>query len=180
MATTKDLMDALDKLTKPTNANKFPGMPSDRTIIENYIKKKYPAYPQFDTAAERKKFMDDTYKLVEQEVKMHIFTVKATYTGIKDGIKQVQATIKATIAGALQPSVLPNAGGPSVPNPLRTIQEATAKVNQMLAILNGLINQFVSLLGAAMKIELAVPDSVVALINIIADLKIAIQNIPTV
>ena len=180
MATTAQLMAALDKLTKPTNANKFPGMPDDKIIIENYIKKKYPTYAQFDTAAERKKFMDDTYKLVEQEVKMHIFTVKATYTGIKDGIKQVQATIKATIAGALQPSVLPNAGGPSVPNPLSTIQEATAKVNQMLAILNGLINQFVSLLGAAMKIELAVPDSVVALINIIADLKIAIQAIPTV
>ena len=93
MATTAQLMVALDKLTKPTNANKFPGMPDDKIIIENYIKKKYPAYAQFDTAAERKKFMDDTYKLVEQEVKMHIFTVKATYTGIKDGIKQVQATI---------------------------------------------------------------------------------------
>lgn len=180
MATTEQLMTALDKLTKPAPENKFPGMPSDKTIIENYIKKKYGLDKMGLTKEEAKAFVDETYKLVEQEVKMHIFTIKASYTGIKDGIKQVQATIKATIAGATQPSVLPNAGGPSVPNPLSIIQEATAKVNQMLAILNGLINQFVSLLSSAIKIQLPVPDSVVALINIIADLKIAIQAIPTV
>ena len=178
MATTAQLMAALEKLT--ADGDKFPGMPSPKVIIENYIKKKYPEYEQFDTAAERKKFIDDTYKVVEQEVKMHIYTVKATYNGIVSGIKQVKATVQATIAGATQPSVLPNAGGPSVPNPLSIIQEATAKVNQMLAILNNLVNQFVSLLGAAMKIELAVPDSVVALIDVIATIRQAILAIPTV
>jgi hypothetical protein len=178
MATTAQLMAALEKLT--ADGDKFPGMPSPKIIIENYIKKKYPAYAQFDTAAERKQFIDDTYKVVEQEVKMHIYMVKSTYANIKAGIKQVEATVKATIAGATQPAVLPNAGGPSVPNPLSIVQEATAKVNQMLAILNGLVNQFVSLLGAAIKIELTVPDSVVTLIDTIATIRKAILAIPTV
>lgn len=178
MATTAQLMAALEKLT--ADGDKFPGMPSPKVIIENYIKKKYPMYEQFDTAAERKKFIDDTYKVVEQEVKMHIYTVKSTYANIKAGIKQVEATVKATIAGATQPAVLPNGGGPSAPNPLSIVQEATAKVNQMLAILNGLVNQFVSLLGAAIKIELTVPDAVVALIDTIASIRKAILAIPTV
>ena len=178
MATTAQLMAALEKLT--ADGDKFPGMPSPKVIIENYIKKKYPEYEQFDTAAERKKFIDDTYKVVEQEVKMNIYMVKATYANIKAGLKQVQATVKATIAGATQPAVLPNAGGPSVPNPLSIIQEATAKVNQMLAILNNLISQFVGMLGAAIKIELAVPDSVVTLIDTIATIRQAILAIPTV
>lgn len=178
MATTAQLMAALEKLT--TDGDKFPGMPSPKVIIENYIKKKYPEYEQFDTAAERKKFIDDTYKVVEQEVKMNIYMVKATYAGIVSGIKQVKATVQATIAGAAMPMVLPNAGGPSLPNPLSIIQEATVKVNQMLAILNGLINQFVSLLGAAIKIELTVPDSVVALIDMIATVRQLVLAIPTV
>jgi hypothetical protein len=50
----------------------------------------------------------------------------------------------------------------------------------MLAILNNLVNQFVSLLGAAIKIELTVPDAVVALIDIIATLRQSILAIPTV
>ena len=50
----------------------------------------------------------------------------------------------------------------------------------MLAILNGLVNQFVSLLGAAIKIELTVPDAVVALIDTIASIRKAILAIPTV
>jgi hypothetical protein len=178
MATTAQLMAALEKLT--ADGEKFPGMPSVKTIIENYITKKYPEYEQFDTAAERKKFIDDTYKVVEQEVKMQIYVVKSTYANIKAGITQVQDTIKATIASAAIPSVLPNAGGPSLPNPLSTLQEASAKVNQMLAILNNLVNQFVGLLGAAIKIELTVPDAVVALIDIIATLRQAILAIPKV
>jgi hypothetical protein len=178
MATTAQLMAALDKLT--ADGDKFPGMPSPKVIIENYIKKKYPMYEQFDTAAERKQFIDDTYKVVEQEVKMNIYMVKATYAGIVSGIKQVKATVQATIAGAAMPAVLPNAGGPSAPNPLSIIQEATAKVNQMLAILNNLINQFVSLLGAAIKIELTVPDSVVILIDTIATVRQLVLAIPTV
>lgn len=178
MATTAQLMAALEKLT--ADGDKFPGMPSPKAIIENYIKKKYPEYEQFDTAAERKKFIDDTYKVVEQEVKMNIYVVKSTYANIKAGLKQVQATVKATIASATQPAVLPNAGGPSLPNPLSIVQEATAKVNQMLAILNNLISQFVGMLGAAIKIELAVPDSVVALIDTIATIRQAILAIPTV
>ena len=178
MATTAQLMAALDKLT--ADGDKFPGMPSPKIIIENYIKKKYPEYEQFDTAAERKQFIDDTYKVVEQEVKMNIYMVKATYANIKAGLKQVQATVKATIAGAAMPAVLPNAGGPSAPNPLSIIQEATAKVNQMLAILNNLISQFVGMLGAAIKIELAVPDSVVTLIDTIATIRQSILAIPTV
>jgi hypothetical protein len=178
MATTAELMAALDKLT--ADGEKFPGMPSVKTIIENYIKKKYPEYEQFDTAAERQQFIDDTYKVVEQEVKMQIYIVKSTFANIKAGITQVQDTIKATIASAAIPSVLPNAGGPSLPNPLSTLQEASAKVNQMLAILNNLVNQFVGLLGAAIKIELTVPDAVVALIDIIATLRQAILAIPKV
>lgn len=178
MATTAQLMAALDKLT--ADGDQFPGLPSVKTIIENYIKKKYPEYEQFDTAAERKQFIDDTYKVVEQEVKMQIYVVKSTFANIKAGIKQVQATIKATIASAAIPAVLPNAGGPSAPNPLSTLQEASAKVNQMLAILNNLVNQFVGLLGAAIKIELEVPDAVVALIDTIATIRQAILAIPTV
>lgn len=178
MATTAQLMAALEKLT--ADGDKFPGMPSPKVIIENYIKKKYPEYEQFDTAAERKKFIEDTYKVVEQEVKMNIYMVKSTYANIKSGIKQVQDGIKSTIASAAIPAVLPNGGGPSVQNPLYTIQDATSKVNQMLAILNNLVNQFVSLLGAAIKIELAVPDSVVALIDIIGSLRQGLLAIPTV
>lgn len=178
MATTAELMAALDKLT--ADGDQFPGLPSVKTIIENYIKKKYPEYEQFDTAAERKQFIDDTYKVVEQEVKMQIYIVKSTFANIKAGITQVQATIKATIASAAIPAVLPNLGGPSLPNPLSTLQEASAKVNQMLAILNNLVNQFVGLLGAAIKIELTVPDAVVVLIDIIATLRQAILAIPTV
>jgi hypothetical protein len=178
MATTAQLMAALDKLT--ADGDQFPGLPSVKTIIENYIKKKYPEYEQFDTAAERKQFIDDTYKVVEQEVKMQIYVVKSTFANIKAGIKQVEATIKATIASATLPAVLPNAGGPSLPNPLSTLQEASAKVNQMLAILNNLVNQFVGLLGAAIKIELTVPDAVVALIDTIATIRQAILAIPTV
>jgi hypothetical protein len=178
MATTAQLMTALEKLT--ADGEKFPGMPTPKVIIENYIKKKYPEYEQFDTAAERKKFIDDTYKVVEQEVKMQIYVVKSTYNGIVSGIKQVKATVQATIAGAAMPAVLPNAGGPSLPNPLSTLQEASAKVNQMLAILNNLVSQFVRLLGAAIKIELTVPDAVVALIDIIATIRQSILAIPTV
>lgn len=178
MATTAQLMAALEKLT--ADGDKFPGLPSEDTIIENYVKKKYPAYAQFDTAEERQKFIKETKETVRQEVKMHIYVVKSTYANIKAGIKQVQASVKATIAGSTQPAVLPNAGGPSAPNPLSTLQEATAKVNQMLAILNGLVNQFVNLLASAIKIELAVPDSVVALIDIIATIRQAILAIPTV
>jgi hypothetical protein len=178
MATTEQLMAALDKLT--TDGDKFPGLASEDTIIENYIKKKYPAYEQFETAEERQQFIKNTKEVVRQEVKMNIYTVKSTYNSIVSGIKQVQATIKSTIASALVPSVLPNTGGPSAPNPLSIIQEATAKVNQMLATLNNLVSQFVRLLAAAIKIELAVPDSVVALIDTIATIRQAILAIPTV
>ena len=178
MATTAQLMAALEKLT--ADGEKFPGMPSVKTIIENYIKKKYGLDKMGLTKEEAKAFVDETYKLVEQEVKMHIFTVKSTYAGIVSGIEQVKATVKATIAGAMIPAVITTPPAVSAPNPLSALQEATAKVNQMLAILNGLINQFVSLLSSAIKIELAVPDSVVALIDIIATLRQAILAIPTV
>ena len=178
MATTAQLMAALEKLT--ADGEKFPGMPSVKQIIENYIKKKYPEYEQFDTAAERKKFIDDTYKVVEQEVKMQIYVVKSTYANIKAGIKQVEASIKATIASAAIPAVITTPPAASVPNPLSTLQEASAKVNQMLAILNNLISQFVRLLGAAIKIELTVPDAVVALIDIIATIRQTVLAIPTV
>ena len=178
MATTAELMAALDKLT--ADGDQFPGMPSVKTIIENYIKKKYPEYEQFDTPEERQQFIDDTYGVVEQEIKMQIYVIKSTFASIKAGIEQVKATVQATISGAAIPSVLPNAAGPSLPNPLSIVQEATAKVNQMLAILNNLVNQFVGLLGAAIKIELTVPDAVVALIDVIATIRQAILAIPTV
>ena len=178
MATTAQLMAALEKLT--ADGEKFPGMPSVKTIIENYIKKKYPEYEQFDTAAERKKFIDDTYKVVEQEVKMQIYVVKSTYAGIVSGIEQVKATVKATIAGAAIPSVITTPPAVSAPNPLSALQEASAKVNQMLAILNNLVSQFVRLLAAAIKIELTVPDAVVALIDVIATIRQSILAIPTV
>ena len=55
MATTAELMAALDKLT--ADGDQFPGMPSVKTIIENYIKKKYPEYEQFDTPEERQQFI---------------------------------------------------------------------------------------------------------------------------
>jgi hypothetical protein len=178
MATTAQLMAALEKLT--ADGEKFPGLPSEDTIIESYIKKKYPEYEQFDTPEKKQKFIKDTKEVVRQEVKMQIYVVKSTFANIKAGITQVQASIKATIASAAIPAVLPNAGGPSLPNPLSTLQEASAKVNQMLAILNNLVNQFVNMLSAAIKIELTVPDAVVALIDIIATLRQAILAIPTV
>jgi hypothetical protein len=178
MATTAQLMLALDKLT--SNGEQFPGLPSNDIIIENYIKTKYPEYEQFDTPEEKQQFIKDTKEVVKQDVEMNILIVKSTFNNIKSGITQVQATIKSTIADAALPSVLPNAGGPSVPNPLSVLQKATAAVNQMLATLNNLVNNFVNLLSAAIKIELTVPDSVVALIDVIGKTRQAILAIPTI
>ena len=177
MATTKDLMDALDKLT--ADAEQFPGLPDEDTIIESYIKKKYPEYEKFDTAGQEK-FIRETKEVVRQEVKMQIYVVKSTFANIKAGIKQVEASIKATIASAAIPAVITTPPAASVPNPLSVLQEASAKVNQMLATLNALISQFVRLLAAAIKIELEVPNAVIALIEIIATLKKTIEAIPTV
>ena len=176
MATTEQAIEALGRLTE--SPDKFPGLPSEKDIIEAYIKKKYPMYTQLDTAAKRKQFIDNTYKIIELEIKMYIYMVKSAYANIKSGLKQIQDTVAATIASALIPTVLPNAGGPSLPNPLSVLQTATVTVNQMLAIISGLVSQFVMLLSAAIKIELEIPDSVLLLIDTIETVRSAILAIP--
>ena len=175
MSNSQKILKALDKLTNVPD--KFPGMPSEKTVIENYIKKKYPEYNQFQDEADKKAFLEETYKVVETEVKLHIYTIRRNYSSLKKGIEQIQSSIKAVTTGSLIPSTV---AVPAVlPNPLYVIQDSSSKGNLMLTILNDLEDKLILILQSAYKIELNVPDTVLAMDATIEALKKTVLALPT-
>jgi len=176
MSNSQKILKALDKLTSNL-PDKFPGMPSEKTVIENYIKKKYPEYNQFQNEADKQAFLKDTYKVVETEVKLHIYTIKRNYSSLKKGIQHTQSSIKAVTTGSLIPSVV--AGTGALPNPLYVVQDSSSKGNLMLATLNDLEDKLVVILHSAYKIELNVPDAVLAMDETIETLRKTVLALPT-
>lgn len=188
MASIEQLQASLDKLTSDIT---LPGLDPEAVIknlievqykqeidqIKSYIADANKAEAEIKATKER---LTEYYKSGQAkiEIKNAINTVKINFKAATDGVKQLPIEIQTMIAANLIPPTIPIPTAPGVPNPMSFLLKNKEKLNGFLTILNAIAAWIVNLLSAAVKIAFELPDSVLALIDQLANIKSLIQSIP--
>jgi len=109
--------------------------------------------------------------------------IKAEINSIKNSAKQIAETLKSlpnviqrAAAEAIMPSVVPTSGG--VTNPSTIILKGFKLVNDIKTILRMLTALLETLLKSALKINFIPPDSILGMVDTIADIKQGLDKIP--
>ena len=188
MASIEQLQTSLDKLTSDIT---LPGLDPE-AVIKNLIEVQYKQ--ELDQI---KSYISDANKAEEEtkavkerltsyynsgqakiEIKNQINAVKINYKAAVDGVKQLPVEIQTMIAANLIPPTIPMPTAPGVPNPASFLLRNKEKLNGFLTVLNSIAAWIVNLLSSAVKIAFELPDSVLALIDQLANLKSLIKSIP--
>jgi hypothetical protein len=188
MASIEQLQTALDKLTADIS---LPGL-NPEAVIKNLIEVQYKneldqikSYISDAEAAEKeaaavKERLTSYYNSGQAkiEIKNQINSVKINFKAATDGVKQLPVEIQTMIAANLIPPTIPIPTAPGVPNPMSFLLKNKEKLNGFLTILNAIASWIVNLLSSAVKIAFELPDTVLALIDQLANIKSLIQSIP--
>lgn len=179
MATLEQMQAAINKLVEGED---LPGLDFD-TVVEKIVGEKYKkTLEEINDPVERKQQfnnMVDYYKTeARTEIQNKINDVKMCYKTAKAQIKSIQASIKTATASNAIPAVIVAGAGAAAPNPAYAIIENSSKVNQMLGALEAIGKMLYDLLKSALDIMFPIPDAIIDLINLIADIKNTIKAIP--
>jgi hypothetical protein len=186
MASSIEISKSLDDLNKEGG---IPGLSYDEVVkniidkqvksVESKIKEVSDSEEQADAESkEMKKQLEEYYDSphVKTMINAEINNIKSSFKMATNTIKQLPISISSIVSSALLPSVI--AVPAAVPNVPQIAISTKEKVNTISSILNTISVIFSGMLSSSLKIQFEIPDSILAMIGVLAIIKNKLDALP--
>ena len=153
-------------------------------VIDNYVDTTYARQLAGVENEEEREKMRNQWKEYytdgdgRQFIDSEITNIKVQYSAANENLKQVNEGTTNAVASNAVPAVITVGTATSTPNPVYALLENKSKINTLRSILHSIAVCIASLLQSIAKLCMPIPSGVLALIQVLATTKKAVDAIP--
>lgn len=183
MATIEDLRNSIQNLMESEGYNvSIPGLDKD-SILDNYVLVKHgeelSRLPEEEQQEEFDRLRSQYENIMGDTFDMYIQRVKAAYQNALNTLTAMATSISTTIGMAAVPAVLTVGSATSTANPAYSVMEAQVKVNNFKDTLSKVGKDLLELCQMCLVMMFPLPDAIIGVIDTLAEVKKAVNTIPT-